>query len=604
MARAVPSYPMGGGFRDMTDTGEHKLDHRNALSEALLRCRSGFVAIAAMSLVINVLMLTAPLYMLQVFDRVLTSQSVETLLYLTLLAGFAFLVYWGLDMIRRGAMVTIGTWLDARVGGDTLFASLATALGQGKASVQGLRDLGTLRTFLTGPAIFPILDAPWTPLFLAVLFLLHPLLGWLSLAGALVLFFFALANEYFTRTPIMHAAQVNAHALEEAQAAVRNADVAHAMGMVPNLIQRWNRTVSGALLEQGRASRIGGMISATSKFIRQALQVMILGVGAWLVLAHELTPGGMIAGSILMARALAPIEQSIEAWRSAIAARAAYHRLGLLLSTAGPSASMPPLPHPKGDLAVEDMSYAYGGEKEPMLRRISFKLNAGESLGLIGPTASGKTTLARLIIGNLAPQLGRASLDGADMATWPSADRGKYVGYMPQDVELFAGTVRENICRFGDVEPETVYTAARIAGAHEDILVLPLGYETQIGVGGMALSGGQRQKIALARAVFGQPKLVVLDEPNSNMDMAGEAALTQALSHLRSQGTTTIIIAHRPGVLRSVDKILVLREGAIEMMGPRDEVFARVSRPQDQDAKSPQQSRHSRVMASKVELAE
>lgn len=543
------------------------------------RCRSGFAAVILFSLAINLLMLTGPLYMLQIFDRVLTSRSVETLIYLSLIAGFAFVILLGLDIVRGLVMVSLGTWLDRRVGGDALAASLNLSLAQRRASVQGVQDLGTVRAFLTSPGIFPILDAPWTPLYLAVLFVLHPSLGWMGLVGALVLFNFGLAHELLTRRSLMRASNVSSKALEEAQAAARNADAIHAMGMLPNLTGRWGRTIETSLVEQARASRRGGIITSYSKFIRQLLGVGILGFGAWLMLQNELTPGGMIAASILMARALAPVEQAITLWRSAIACRTSYRHLKRLLSVAAPHAPAPPLPAPSGILSVEDVTYAHLSQKQPILRNIRFKLAAGESLGLIGPTAVGKTTLARILIGNLKPQLGHARLDGADVADWDPRDRGQYIGYLPQDVELFSGTVRENIARLAIGEPEQVFAAAKIAGIHQEILSLQNGYETEIGAGGMALSGGQRQKIALARALYGNPRLVVLDEPNSNLDMAGESGLFEALAHLKACGATVVIIAHRPSVLRAIDKILVLRDGTIEMMGSRDEVFARVTGP-------------------------
>ncbi len=551
----------------------------NPLSDALRQCRVGLGAVILFSFAINLLLLTAPLYMLQIFDRVLTSRSTETLLYLTLVAGFAFLVLLGFDIVRSRIMISLGTWLDRRVGGGALAASLNVALGRRSVSVQALRDMGTVRTFLTGPGIFPILDAPWTPVFLAVVFLLHPLLGWMGLVGALLLFSLALVNDLMTRKSLMRASHISSLALDEAQAAARNADIVQAMGMVPNVIDRWAKTIEGSLVEQARASRRSGAITALSKFLRQLLQVGILGLGAWLVLQNELTPGGMIAGSILMARALAPVEQAIGSWRSAATARGACQRVKTLLSVAAPATPVPALPVPEGELSVEGVSYAHPGEKEPMLRNISFSLDPGESLGLIGPTGCGKTSLARILIGNLKPQLGHARLDGADLSDWDPQDRGRYLGYLPQDVELFSGTVRENIAKLADGATEEVYKAARLAGVHEELLALPQGYETEIGIDGMALSGGQCQKIALARAVYGHPKLVVLDEPNSNLDMAGETALVKTLANLKERGVTLVIIAHRPGVLRNIDTILVLRNGTVEMIGPRDEVLQKVARP-------------------------
>ena len=547
--------------------------HLNPLSVAVRRCRAGLVAVVLFSFAINLLLLTAPLYMLQVFNRVLTSRSIDTLLYLTLVAAFAFVCLWGLEIMRGRVMVSLGTWLDRRVGGEVLAASLMAGLGQRSSSIQLVRDVGVVRTFLTGPGIFPILDAPWTPVFLAVVFFLHPLLGWIGLAGSVVLFSFALANDLVTRGPLVRASQISSSAFDEAQAAARNADVIEAMGMMPNVVSRWTKMIDGSLGEQARASRMSGLISASSKFIRQFLQISILGVGAWLVLGNELTPGGMIAGSILIGRALAPVEQAISSWRAAIGARAAYSRVKQLLTVAAQPDAAEPLPEPSGSVSAESVSFAYPGAKEPFLRNISFELEPGETLGLIGPTASGKTTLARILVGTLKPQLGHARLDGADVAEWDTRDRGQYVGYLPQDIELFSGTVRENIARLGQGDAEDVYAAARLVGVHENILALPNGYETEIGVGGMALSGGQRQRIGFARAVYGSPRLVVLDEPNSNLDVTGETALLEALAHLRRQGSTVVVIAHRPGVLRGVDKILVLRQGMMDKFGPRDEVL-------------------------------
>ncbi len=549
------------------------------LSAALRQCRTGLVVAFVFSLALNLLMLVAPLYTLQVFDRVLTSRSVDTLVYLTLVTAFALVILWGLDIARGRVMVSLGIWLERRVGADVLAASLSTAMAEKGTSAQILRDLSGFRAFLTGPAVFPILDAPWTPIFLAVVFVLHPMLGWFALAGALVLLALGFTNDFLTRRPLRRAGKAGTSALEEAQAAARNADVVHAMGMMPNILARWAHSVDGSLSEQAAASRTGGLITASSKSIRLLLQIGIMGLGAWLVLQDQLTAGGMIAGSILMARALAPIEQAIALWRSAIAAHSSYQRVKQALGTTHQPEQSAQLPAPEGHLQVESVSFAHSGEMEPMIRNVSFALKAGESLGLIGPTAAGKTTLARILVGNLKPQFGHARLDGADLATWHTDDRGQYIGYLPQDVELFSGTILDNIARLAAGEPDQVYDAARIAGVHDEILRLPNGYDTRVGIGGITLSGGQRQKIALARAVYGNPRLVVLDEPNSNLDLHGEAALVQALEHLRENGATVVIIAHRPSVLRNIDRILVLRNGTIDMMGPRDEVFEKVSAP-------------------------
>ena len=555
------------------------------LKETLAASRGGFVAVGVFSLFINVLMLTAPLYMLQVFDRVLTSRSVETLIMLTLIAGVALLALAALDALRGAALVRIGTWLDGRIGAPVLAASITAAVRKGDgASVQRLRDLSTLRTFLTGPGIFPVMDAPWTPIFIAVIFLLHPILGWVSLAGALVLFGLAVSNEVTTRGLLGRAGGASVAALRQAEAAIRNADSVEAMGMMPALIRRWHERNAEALTLQSVASMRSGGITAASKFARLALQVGILGAGAWLVILNELTPGAMIAGSILMGRALAPVEQAIGTWRSLIAARGAYERVKKQLDDSEPRGQAMPLPPPSGRLNVEGVSFVHPGAEAPTLRAVSFQLQPGETLGLIGPTAAGKTTLARLLVGNLVPRAGHVRLDAMDVAQWEAEDLGRHIGYLPQDVELFGGTVRENIARMDMGDAEAVVAAAGLAGVHDMILRLPKGYDTEIGEGGATLSGGQRQRIALARAVYGSPRLIVLDEPNANLDGEGEEALVKAIGVLRENKVSIVVIAHRPSILQTADKVLVLRAGAVQVVGPRDEVLAKLTGQPAQEA--------------------
>ncbi len=475
-------------------------------------------------------------------------------------------------------MVRIGTWLDRRVSGEVLSASIAATLDKGAdPSIQGLRDLQTFRTFLTGPAVFPIMDAPWTPMFLAVIFMLHPTLGFISLGGAAVLFSLALANELTTRKLLLMSGGASIKALHQAEAAVRNADVIEAMGMMPSLIRRWHQRNAESIKLQAVASQRSGSITAASKFIRLVLQIGILGAGAWLAIQQELSPGSMIAASIIMGRALAPVEQAIGSWRSAIAVRNAYHRVRQQLAEAMPRGQGMPLPPPTGALAVESLSYIHPGSENPVLCNVEFVLQPGEVMGLIGPSAAGKTTLARLMVGNLRPRAGHVRLDGAEISAWDPEDRGQYIGYLPQDVELFAGTVRENIARMSEGSPESVVAAARLADVHEIVLGLQGGYDAEIGEGGMVLSGGQRQRLALARAVYGNPKFVVLDEPNANLDHVGEEALVRTIDTLKESGVTLVVIAHRPSVLRHVDKILVLRDGQVQMFGPRDEVMQNVS---------------------------
>ena len=554
--------------------------HNSILKDALAACRGGSAAVVLFSFAINLLLLTIPLYMLQLFDRVLTSRSEDTLMALSVAAGGAILTLAALEAVRSFVMVRLSNWLDTRLGGEILGSSVINGLARGgEASVQGLRDLLTFRTFLTGPAIFPFLDAPWTPIFIAVIFLFHPLLGWLSIAGATLLFALALLNELATRNLLMLSGGASIKSLREAEAAVRNADVIEAMGMMPNVVRRWSRDNTTMLALQARASERSGGITAASRFIRLILQIAMLGVGAWLVIHDEITPGAMIAGSILLGRALAPVEQAIGSWKSAISARGAYQRMKSQLDAVMPRAESMPLPAPAGRLTVEGLAFAYPGASEPVLRGIAFTLEPGEALGLIGPTAVGKTTLARLAVGNLRPVAGHVRLDKADVAQWDPVDLGRHIGYLPQDVELFGGTVRENIARMGEGEADAVVAAARLTGVHDIVLGLPEAYETDIGEGGAVLSGGQRQRIALARAVFGGPRFVVLDEPNANLDHDGEAALLNTVVALKEQGVTMIIIAHRPSILQHVDKILVLSGGTMQMFGARDEMLARLAKP-------------------------
>ncbi len=547
------------------------------LRDSVSACIKAFAVIAVFSMCINLLMLTAPLYMLQVFDRVITSRNTDTLVMLMLVAGFALLAMAALEAVRTFALIRISSWLDNQLAGQVLSGSVVAALHSKRApSVQGLRDLATVRTFLSGQSIFPIMDAPWTPIFLAVMFMLHPYLGWLSVLGAIVLFSLALTNEVATRNLLMLSGGASIAALSQAETATRNADVIEAMGMMPGLISRWRGKNLESLDLQARASARSGSITAASKLIRMLLQIGILTIGAWLVIEGEITAGAMIAGSILMGRALAPVEQAIGTWKQMVGARNAYDRIKDQLGRTPFGPPGMPLPPPTGVVSANGAAYAYPGAKEPLLRNITFGIEPGEALGLIGPTAVGKTTLARMLVGNLTPKTGHVRLDGMEVSQWASADLGKHIGYLPQDVELFAGTINENIARMQDVDPEMVITAARQAGVHDMILSMEKGYDTEIGEGGKALSGGQRQRLALARAVYGDPRLLVFDEPNANLDDDGEAALVGAIRSLKARGATTVVIAHRPSILQDVDKILVLKAGTIEMFGPRDDVISKL----------------------------
>ncbi|HIC81577.1 MAG TPA: type I secretion system permease/ATPase [Kiloniellaceae bacterium] len=552
---------------------------KNPLSEALQRVRSTFFSVGFFSFFINLLMLTGPLYMLQVYDRVLSSGSRHTLIMLTVVAIGMILTSALLEFVRARILVRIGSRLDSSLS-DTLFGGLLrrrlrqTADGE----VQPLRDLESLRGFLTGNGLISFFDAPWTPLFLAIIFLLHPLLGLVALGGAVILFTLAVISELTTRGPLREASADSAAAHSFTENTLRNAEVIEAMGMLPALRQRWRQRHQAALAAQAQASDRGGMLTAAAKFVRPALQVAILGTGAYLALQQIITPGVMIAASIIMGRALAPVEGAIGHWRGFILARSAHGRLkGFLAKEKQPEECLP-LPRPKGALAVERLVAAPPGLDKPVIKGISFALSPGESLGVIGPSAAGKSTLARLLIGVWAPAAGHVRLDGADISDWDHVLLGPALGYLPQDVELFDGTVAENIARFGEADPEKIVRAAQRANVHEMILRLPQGYDSVIGQGGAALSGGQRQRIGLARALYGEPAFIVLDEPNSNLDGDGEEALRKAVAELKAGGTTLVVIAHRPSVLAGMDKLLVLRDGLIEQFGPREEVMPKVTK--------------------------
>lgn len=532
------------------------------------------------SFCINLLMLTAPIYMLQIYDRVLTSRSYDTLLFLTAIAGLAFLTLAALEVVRSVTVIRIGSWLDACLSGEVLTFGIIQSLNrEAVPSTQGLRDLASVRSFLIGPALFPIFDALWLPIFIAVIFLLHPMLGWLSLAGAILLLALALLNEYLTRPGIEEAGRVNQKAMEHADSSTRNSDAIESMGMMRDLVGRWQVANAKVIDLQSRAAVAGSVVHAIVRFLRLGLQVAVLGLGAFLLLRGELSPGALIAGAILMDRALAPIDQAISSWRTALATRGAYQRIKLMFANMKPRSFAMPLTNPRGDISVENMSYGVAQEPGLILHSFNFTLPAGSCLGLIGPTAAGKSTLARLLVGTLEPRFGHVRLDGMDVTKWESDDRGQHIGYLPQDVELFDATIRENIARLGDSDPEAVIAAAKLAQVHDIIARLPNGYDTEIGTRGALLSIGQQQRIGLARAVYGNPRLVVLDEPAAYLDQDGETALVGTLRRLKERNVTIVVVAHRPNLLHLTDYILVLKDGAIHSMGPRDEVLNEISRP-------------------------
>ena len=545
--------------------------------ESLLR-QAGFAIglIALLSGAVNLLILVSPLYMFQVFDRVLLTFRIETLIYLSVVAGVCILALGVFDALRGVAVARLGRWWDDTLRPDLLDASLAAARFRGPNVGATLQDLQQVRSFLGGPSLLPFFDAPWAPLFIVVIFLLHPLLGVIALGSAILLLCFAVANDMLSRLARAGTSGSQIANGIFAATALRNADVVHAMGMQPAVMALYERRQDEINAAGQTGAERTALIAGASKAVRIAVQVAILGVGAWLVTLGELTAGGMIAGSIILGRALAPVEQGIGAWRGFTSAREAHGRIAALLKSVPASSEPTALPAPSGQLSVENVSLQLPGQDKPVLRSVSFALEPGSVMAVIGPSAAGKSSLCRLIVGSLRPNAGQVRRDGAELGQWRSEDRGRYIGYLPQDVELFPGTIRENIARMEEGDPDKVVAAAQMGGVHDMILRLPNGYDTEIGEQGALLSGGQRQRIGLARALYVSPALLVLDEPNASLDSTGEDALNGAILAAKRQGTTVVLVAHRPVMMTHVDKIAVLNDGQLQMFGGRDEVLAQM----------------------------
>lgn len=545
---------------------------------------SFFVAAAVFSFVINMLLLTPSLYMLQVYDRVLGSRSEETLLMLTIILGVALLVVSALEFVRSRLLIKANNAIDAMLAPYLLHKMFITANSpEGTQYAYGLKDLNSIKTFLTGNAIFALFDAPWLPIYLVILWIMHPLLFWVAAGGALLMIFLAVINEISTREPLQDANNTGRLAGNLVATGLKNAEVINSMGMQKGLARRWSSLNQKALDLQSLASKRAGTISGSSKFVRNFLQSVMLGVGAWLVITtHDFSAGLMIAGTIILGKALGPIEHLISSWKAFLDARTAYGRLDDFIKGLAEEEQHMELPPPTGQLTFEHVSFGIRSTNKVIVRDVSFSLSAGESLGIIGASAAGKSSLARLITGVWAPQVGTVRLDGSDIDNWRKENLGQYLGYLPQDVELFAGTIAENIARLEIPDSEQVIAAAKLAGVHDMILQMADGYDTQIGEGGAVLSGGQRQRIGLARALFGNPRLVVLDEPNASLDEAGERALLRALGHLRQNGATTVVITHKMSVLANVDKLLIMQEGTVAAFGPRNAVLAHIAKKQQE----------------------
>ncbi|HRM82286.1 MAG TPA: type I secretion system permease/ATPase [Acidovorax temperans] len=548
---------------------------RSELTRALWAFRREFLMVGVFSMVANVLMLSPTLYMLQVFDRVMSSRSELTLLAMSLITLFLFGVMAFAEWMRSRVLVRSGVRLDALLGTRVFNASFDAHLAPSRVSpARSFGDLIQIRQFLTGQGILAFFDTPWTPIYMGVLFILHPMLGFLALFFAAVQGALAWFGHRRTVTPAEDASKASSESAAYLQSKLRNAEVLEPMGMVHNLRPHWARRHAHAQELQGRAQAITHRITAWSKFIRYSQQSLALGAGALLVIDGQLSPGGMIAANVLMSRALAPIDMLVGTWRGFIGARSAFRRLEALLA-AHPERD-PALSRvaPQGALTLRDVVAVAPGRAEPILKGVSVAVPQGTVTVVLGPSGSGKSTLARCMLGIWPDVSGEVLLDGLPIAGWDRNELGPYVGYLPQDVELFEGSIAENIARFGEVSPEKVIAAARSAGLHEMILRFPKGYDTPIGEAGHLLSGGQRQRIGLARAMYGDPVLVVLDEPNANLDDVGEAALVRAVQELKVKGCTVFLITHRPGIVAVADRVLVLRNGVVKADGPRDEVLA------------------------------
>lgn len=550
------------------------------LELALLECRSAFWYAAGFSMVINILMLAPSLYMLQVYDRVVPTGNQSTLLMLTLILVLLFITMSIMEWIRSQILIRVSARLEIVLNQRVFEVAYKQSLYSGgqRANSQALDDLTALRQFMTGNGLFAFFDAPWLPIYIALMFVFHPLYGWFSVATSILLVILAIANELATAKTLAEANSTAMAGRGLINRHLRNAEVIESMGMLHNVRKRWLETTHKVLILQSSASSKAGLIAAASKVVRLTSQSLILAVGAYLVIEREISPGLMIAGSILLGRALAPIDLMIATWKGFVNARGQYQRLNEVLAQMPAQQEQMRLPAPKGEIRFEEAQVIPPGSKTPALRGISLTIEAGDILGVIGPSGAGKSTFARAALGIWPAAAGKIRLDGADIVAWNRDELGPYIGYLPQDIELFEGSISENIARFGEVDPEQVIQAAQMADVHDLILRLPEGYDTLIGASGGTLSGGQRQRIGLARALYGNPVLVVLDEPNSNLDEQGEIALSNALQRLKQKRATVILVSHRQTILTKVDKLLVLNEGQLAVYGPKEQVIAHLQK--------------------------
>ena len=519
-------------------------------------------------------MLVAPLYLMQVFDRVLGTANLHTLIWLTVVAIGCVAVHAALEVVRGRLLSKVGIWLECKVTDRLIRASVDRARQGDKRSTQSLRDLAQVRTFLAGPAIQAIFDTPWAIVFTAVLWFLHPWYALFAIASVVILLIIATASEFLTHRLARNVGDSHVSALASVEHALHNSEAVHAMGMIDAILARWHKSQSGTSRDQNKLNDTAALLTGISKFLRLSVQIGIIGIGAVLAVDGHVTGGGMIAASILLGRALAPADQAIACWKQITSIRSAWGRVDAVLNALPDDQEPIRLPEPKGRVALEGVMVRLKGMDEPLLNNISFELAPGESMAIVGPSAAGKSVLCKTIVGIVAPMLGHVRIDHADVHTWHPDDLRPYLGYLPQEIALFPGTVGENIARMTEADPREIIAAAQLADVHELVLRLPNGYQTDVGEFGHLLSGGQRQRIGLARAVFGSPKLVVLDEPNSNLDPAGEAALLKAITELKKRGCSLIVVSHKLGIVQSMDKTLLLQGGMVQAVGPSNEILS------------------------------
>lgn len=574
---------MNGSLASVSGMSTPSTDFTNEpsdLRQALGACRSSFLTIAFFSLFVNLLMLVPTLYMLAIYDRVMMSGSESTLIMVSLITVFLFFVLGGLEWVRSRMLVAASARLDEQLGDrvfDSVFTQSLTSSGA-VATAQPLNDMVQIRQFLSGQGLLAFFDAPWIPIYVGLMFLFHLYFGAVAVISMLLLAALAIWNEVATRTDMAEANRESIEATQFVQRNLRNAEVVEAMGMLPRLRARWQVRQTKLLALQSQASAKAGLIQALSRTFRLTVQSLVLGLGAYLAIHNEISAGLVISGSILLGRALAPLDQMIGGWRGFLGAREAYRRLDILLRTIPERESRMALPELRGKITLEELVISVPGRTEPILNGITLTIEPGTTVALIGPSAAGKSTLARAMLGLYPPAHGRACLDGADILNWDRIQLGESIGYLPQDVELLDGTVAENIARFGAVDAKRVTEAAQWAGIHEMVLTLPQAYDTPLIGGGVALSAGQQQRIGIARAIYGRPRVVVLDEPNANLDMAGDTALMAMIQQLQRDGCTVVVVTHRTNLLQVVQKIAMIIGGKVARYGPRDEVLAAMAK--------------------------